>query len=217
MVLLQVTIYITLAIAFFGGVFGFIYLKRLRSSFKWLSAFLLFSALAQGFGQFLGQWYGTNLLYYNVILPVYYLLIYLIFANFSKDKRTLAINNILFAIGAIFLFIFLAIDINNGSKSDKAITICNLFYSLAAFILIFDMLRAPLKKSPLAMPEFYFLFGFLFYHSSIIFFWAADAIFKNESNKFSIAYVNITMLFIYYCTLTATLVVESKNNRVNGS
>jgi len=210
-------VFITLTIAFFGGVYGLINLKRLRTSFKWLTVYLLFSVLAQVLGYFVGQGLGSNQIYFIVVSPFYYLLVYLIFANFTKNKRILAINNILFAIGALFLFVFLAIDIHAGNTSDKSVSICNFLYSLASFIFFFDMLKAPIKKSPLKTPEFYFLFGFLFYHSAVIFFQAADALFVNEFNKLSLNYLHVAMLIIYYCTLSASLVVENKNNRLNGS
>lgn len=204
-------------LALAGGFYGLFLFKYLRTSFRWLAVFLVFSGLAQILAVFVGRRYGTNELYSNLITPVYYILSYLIFAHFSKDKRTLIFNNVLFIIGAVFLFIFLAIDINQGILSKKAISIGNFVFSLAAFIFFFDMIKSPLKTSPLKMPKFYFLFAFLFYHSSIIFFWAAEALFKDYISKFSMAYLNIAMLFIYYCILIIALGVEIKSNRLNGS
>ena len=203
--------------AFLGGIYGLTQFKNLRLSFKWITVFLLFSGLVQAGALMIGTFYGTNRLYNNLTIPCFYLLSYLIFANLSKDKRTLAINNILFIVGAVFLFFFMAIDINLGIMSKKAISVGNLVFSLASFLFFFELIKKPLRKSPLQMPKFYFLFSFLFYHSSVIFIWAAKAMFENDTNQYSIQYLHVATLTAYYCILTASLVVESKNNRGYGS
>ena len=204
--------YVLLSIATLGGLYGLSQFKKIRISFFWLSVFLLFSGLAQFLAIYIGGRFGNNRFYLNMLTPFYYILIYLIFSNFSKDKLTLKANNIVFIIGSLPVFIYTVIAINKGALAVEAISITNVVYSIAAMIFFLDILNRPIKISPFRLPKFYALTAFLFYHSAIFFFWTSQKLFQTEMNKLSLAMLNAVMLVIYYSVLFGALIVERNHN-----
>lgn len=204
--------YILLSIALFGGLFGLSQYKKIRRSFVWLSVFLLFSGLAQFLAIYLGSRLGTNKVFLSLLTPFYYIFIYLIFSNFSKNKLTLKANNLVFIIGSVPVFIYTVIAINKGALAIEAISITNVVYSIGAMIFFLDLLNTPIKISPFRLPKFYALTAFLFYHSAIFFFWTSQSLFKTELNKMSLGMVNVVMLLIYYSILSVAIIVERKHN-----
>jgi len=204
--------YILLSLAVLGGLFGLIQFKKLRTSFVWLAVFLLFSGLAQFLALYIGMKFGNNRAFLSLLTPFYYILIYLIFSNFSKNKLTLIANNIVFIIGSVPLLIFTGISIDNGVLAIEAISIANVVYSIAAMIFFLDIVNTPIKFSPFKLPKFYALTAFLFYHSAIFFFWTSQKLFKTDINKLSLAIINLVMLMIYYIVLIISLFVELKYN-----
>lgn len=204
--------YILLSIAVLGGLFGLSQHKYIRKSFIWLAVFLLFSGLAQFLAIYLGTKYGNNKIYLSLLTPFYYILIYLIFSNFSKNKLTIKANNLVFIIGSLPILIYTVISINKVEVAIEAISIANVVYSIAAMIYFLDILNTPLKFSPFKLPKFYALTAFLFYHSAIFFFWTSQKFFQTEMNKVSLNMVNVFMVLIYYCVLFGALIVERKYN-----
>lgn len=204
--------YIALTIATLGGLYGLSQYKHIRKSFFWLAVFLLFSGLAQFLAIYIGKLYGTNRVYLNLLTPFYYIFIYLIFSNFSKNKLTLIANNIVFIVGSLPVLIYSIMAINKGMLAIEAISITNMVYSIAAMIFFLDILNTPIKLSPFKLPKFYALTAFLFYHAAIFFFWTSQKLFKTELNQVSLAMVNVVMLLIYYCILGGALIVERKYN-----
>lgn len=204
--------YILLTIALLGGLYGLSQYRNLRKSFVWLAVFLLFSSLAQFLAIYLGSRFGTNKVFLSLLTPFYYILIYLIFSNFSKNRITLKANNLVFILGSIPIFIYTVISINKGGLAIEAISIANVVYSIASMIFFLDLLNTPIKISPFRLPKFYVLTAFLFYHSAIFFFWTSQSLFKTELNKMSLALVNIVMLLIYYTILSVSIIVERKHN-----
>lgn len=207
--------YILLSIAVLGGLFGLSQYKKIRISFLWLAVFLLFSGLAQFLAIYLGKTYGNNRAFLSLLTPFYFLLIYLIFSNFSKNKLTLIANNIVFIVGSLPILIYTVIAINKGHLAIEAISIANMVYSIAAMIFFLDILNTPIKFSPFKLPKFYALTAFLFYHSAIFFFWTSQKLFKTDMNKLSLAILNMVMLLIYYIILCGALIVERKYNPEN--
>lgn len=204
--------YILLSIALIGGLYGLSQYKKLRASFIWLAVFLLFSGLAQFSAIYLGRMFGTNRAFLNLLTPFYFILIYLIFSNFSKHKLTLIANNVVFIIGSLPILIYTFISINEDALAIEAISISNVVYSIAAMIFFLDILNTPIKFSPFRLAKFYALTAFLFYHSAIFFFWTSQKLFKTDMNKLSLAIINAVMLLIYYCILFGALIIERKYN-----
>jgi len=204
--------YILLSIAVIGGVFGLSQYKKIRISFFWLALFLLFSGLAQFLAIYLGRTFGSNRTYLSLLTPFYYILIYLIFSNFSKNKLTLIANNIVFIVGSLPILIYTGISIDKGVLAIEAISIANVVYSIAAMIFLLDILNTPIKFSPFKLPKFYALTAFLFYHSAIFFFWTSQKLFKTDMNKLSLAIINMVMLLFYYLILVTAVIVELRNN-----
>ena len=201
-----------LIIAVLGGLYGLSQYKNIRKSFLWLSVFLLFSGLAQFLAIYLGYKFGNNKTFLSLLTPFYYIFIYLIFSNFSKNRLTLKVNNLVFIFGSIPIFIYTVIAINKGALAIEAISISNVVYSIAAMIFFLDLLNRPIKISPFRLPKFYALTAFLFYHSAIFFFWTSQSLFKTELNKISLGMVNNVMLLIYYTILSVAIIVERKHN-----
>src|SRR5690606_8606664 len=106
MKLLYILNFTLLSIALIGGLYGLTQYKKLRTSFLWLAVFLLFSGLAQFSALYLGRMFGTNRAFLNLLTPFYFILIYLIFSNFSKNKLTLIANNVVFIIGSLPILIY---------------------------------------------------------------------------------------------------------------
>ena len=213
---LQVFIYFILAIATMGGIYGLIKRKSLRKAYLWLAIFLLSSGVLQYASSYVAYVNHNNVIFISMLTPIYYLLIYLIFSNLSKNKRTLYIINIVFLIGFLPLLLYSAKAISNGNLAIEAISIGNMVYSLGSMILFLDMVMEPLPTSPFTQAKFYILTAFLFYHSAIIFFWATQKLYQGHQTSVSTNSINYFMLFIYYTILFGALIVEKKYGLKDG-
>ena len=212
-----ITLYILYLVSIVAGVYGLVNRAHIRKSFFWLSIFLLCSGVFQYTSHVLAKIYQNNLLWNNIILLIYYLIVYLIFVYFTKNPRTLRINNILFLIGGIIILVLDGVAINKGVMAFEAITVSNLVFSIASMLYFLDMLRTPSLQSPFRTGKVYALTGFLFYHTAIIFYWVAKILIESMepgtggSQSTLAAYVNHIMLIIYYIILFVALVVEKRD------
>ena len=211
------TLYILYFVSIVAGVYGLVNRANMRKSFFWLSIFLLSSGVFQVLSYILARVYHNNLLLYNITVLVYFLIVYLIFANFTKNKRTLRINNILFIIGGIAVLVLDAVAINKRGMAIEAITVSNLVFSIASMVYFLDMLRSSSLQSPFKTGKVYALTGFLFYHSAIIFYWVAKTLVRSletstdRASYTSAEVINHVMLVLYYAILFVALVVEKRD------
>lgn len=211
------TLYILYFISIVAGVYGLVNHAYIRKSFIWISIFLLSSGVFQILSYILARAYQNNLLFNNAIILIYYVIIYLVFSNFTKNERTLRINNVLFIIGGIMILVLDAVAINKGAMAIEAITVSNLVFSIASMVYFLDLLRTSSLQSPFKNGKVYALTGFLFYHSAIIFYWVARIILtsmeagEEETSYRSTEYINHFMLVIYYTILFVALVVEKRD------
>ncbi len=212
----SVFMYFILAIATLGGIYGLIKRKSLRKAYLWLAIFLLSSGVLQYASIFVTYMYHTNVIFISMLTPIYYLLIYLIFSNLSKNRKTLFILNMVFLIGFVPLLLYSAKSISNGNLAIEAISIGNMVYSLGSMILFLDMVMEPFRTSPFKQAKFYVLTACLFYHSAIIFFWAVQKLFEGHVSSVSTNLINYFMLFIYYTILFGALIVENKYGLKDG-
>lgn len=212
-----VTLYTLYFVSIVAGVYGLVNHAYIRKSYFWISIFLLSSGIFQIISFLLARVFQNNLWFHYIIIPIYYLILYLVFSNFTKNKRTLRVNNGLFIIGGFMILVFDAIAINKGTIAVEAITVSNLVFSIASMVYFLDMLRISSLQSPFKTGKVYALTGILFYHSAIIFYWVAKTLVESmETNAdvnhyISTEYVNHFMLIVYYVILLVALVVEKRD------
>jgi len=211
------SLYSLYLVSIVAGIYGLVNRKVIRKSFFWISIFLLLSGIFQIFAFLLAKNFQNNLWFMNAIIPIYYLILYLIYANFTKNQRTLTINNGLFIIGGIAILVLEGIAIHKNTLAYEAITVSNLVVSIAAMVYFLDMLGNSSLQSPFKTGKVYALSGFLFYHAAIIFYWVVRIILmKMETGEVRAAYpvteyINHFMLIIYYAILFVALVVERRD------
>lgn len=211
------SLYTLYLVSIIAGVYGVVNRSYIRKSFFWISIFLLSSGVFQIISFGLAKVFQNNLWFHHVIVLIYYLNFYFVFSNFTKNKRTLRINNVLFIIGGVLILVLDAQAINNGVIAVEAITVSNLVFSIAAMVYFLDMLRVSSLQSPFKTGKVYALTGFLFYHSAIIFYWVAKTLAESmeagvgKSPYRSAEYINHAMLIIYYAILFVALVVEKRD------
>lgn len=210
-------LYLICAIAIGTGLYGLIVNKYMRTSFRWIAVFLLSAGLIQLAAYFSVLIFKTNLLLYNIATLFYYIVIYLVFAHFTRSKTISKINNILFLIGGIAILALVAFAINTNSLSIAAITISGFVFSVASMVYLLDLIRTPGSQSPFKTGKIYALGGILLYYSATIFFWASKKI--SASMNYNIPresliraeYINQVMIIIFYVILLISLVVEKKD------
>lgn len=215
--MLIIFLYTLCIIAVAAGIYGLANRKHLRTSFKLLSILLLSQGVIQYTAFLFIFIFKTNILLYNIATLFYFVIIYLVFANFTKNKNVLVLNNILFTIGGIAVLSLIAIAIYNNTPAIAAITISSFVFSVASMIYLLDMIRTPGTQSPFQTAKIYALAGILAYYSAIIFFWAYKKI--SASMKYDLPsesvmraeYINQVMLIIFYVLIFISLIVEKKD------
>lgn len=215
--MLIILLYTLCIIAVAAGIYGLINQKHLRKSFKWLSILLLSQGIIQYTAYLFILIFKSNILLYNVATLFYFLVMFIVFANFTKSKSVLVFNNILFTIGGVAVLTLIAIAIYNNSVAIAAITISSFVFSLASMVFLLDMIRTPGTQSPFKTAKIYALAGILVYYSAIIFFWAYKKISASMNyeipteNILRAEYINQIMLIIFYVIIFISLVVEKKD------
>lgn len=212
--MLLVSLYIICIISAAAGIYGLLNLKHIRESFKWISVYLLVSGIFQYLGYIFSKIYYSNKLWYNLIILIYFILIYLVFYHFTKSKTIQRFNHFLFIIGGFVILILDVRAIHMDVLSIDAITMSSLVYSIASMVYLLDMLRTPGVQLPFKTGKVYALAGILLYNSAIIFFWAAKKVtlqMNNESIQgfmYSLEIINQVMLVVFYVILFLSLRIE---------
>jgi hypothetical protein len=192
-----------------GGISCLIFRKRLPPVFFWLGIFMLFALASQLGAILLGLYRGNNVEYYNVVMAINFILLYIIFERLSQDSYYRNRIHIVFTIGAVFV-IYLLIPAFLVSFATRALTVLNIVIVIYSLLYLYQMLRVPSVQSVYQRGKFWIAAGFLIHHISIFSFWLTYEYTSFLENRDWINPMTYSLTIMHYILLIIAVFIQLK-------